>query len=63
MTPRGLPKPVQSSDSRLEVMERAIPIENLYFLLCYSYDQLPERDLTNIDAENCPDSLNLLASP
>lgn len=61
MTPRGLPKPVQSSDSRLEVMQRAIPIENLYYLLCYSYDQLPERDLTNIDTENCPDSLNLLA--
>ena len=42
-------------------MERAIPIENFYYLLCYAFDQLPDRESTRIDAETCPDSLNLLA--
>ena len=42
-------------------MSREIPIENLYYLLCYAYDKLPDQKITSVDAENCPDSLNLLA--
>jgi 5-methylcytosine-specific restriction enzyme subunit McrC len=30
------------------VTSSAIPIENIYYLLCYAWDQLEERDLTNI---------------
>lgn len=61
MIPPGLRKRGRFLESIPEDMERAIPIENLYYLLCYSFDQLPERELTKVDAENCPDSLNLLA--
>jgi len=46
---------------RIKAMDRAIPIENFYYLLCYAYDQLPDKELTKIDSENCPDSFNLLA--
>ncbi|MDC0067115.1 hypothetical protein OAK16_05890 [Verrucomicrobia bacterium] len=46
---------------RFRAMERAIPIENFYYLLCYAFDQLPDRESTRIDSEACPDSLNLLA--
>ena len=42
-------------------MSREIPIENLYYLLCYAYDKLPDQKIMSVDAENCPDSLNLLA--
>ncbi|MBT5381156.1 MAG: hypothetical protein HOL08_19070 [Opitutae bacterium] len=42
-------------------MDRKIPIENLYYLLCYANKYLPEDNLANIDPENCPDSLNMLA--
>ena len=42
-------------------MERDIPIENLYYLLCYAYDKLPDQQITSVDAEHCPDSHNLLA--
>jgi 5-methylcytosine-specific restriction enzyme subunit McrC len=41
-------------------MSRDIPIENLYYLLCYAYDKLPDQKITSVDAEHCPDSLNLL---
>ena len=40
-------------------MSRDIPIENLYYLLCYAYDKLPDQKITSVDAEHCPDS-NLL---
>lgn len=42
-------------------MSRDIPIENLYYLLCYAYDKLPDNSITRVDAENCPNSENLLA--
>ena len=42
-------------------MSRDIPIENLYYLLCYAYDKLPDNAITRVDSENCPNSENLLA--
>ena len=30
-------------------------------MLCYAYDKLPDQKITSVDAENCPDSLNLVA--
>ena len=42
-------------------MSRDIPIENLYYLLCYAYDKLPDNAITRGDSENCPNSENLLA--
>ena len=42
-------------------MSKDIPIENLYYLLCYAFDKLPDNAITKVDAENCPDSQNLLA--
>ena len=41
-------------------MSRDIPIENLYYLLCYAFDKLPDNAITKVDSENCPDSQNLL---
>ena len=38
-----------------------IPIQNLYYLLCYAWDRLEERDRVPVDAASCPDVLNLLA--
>jgi 5-methylcytosine-specific restriction enzyme subunit McrC len=38
-----------------------IPIQNIYFLLCYAWNKLAERDLIEVSAEESPDSLNLLA--
>lgn len=39
-----------------------IRIENLYFLLCYAWDILPERTLLHVDAKKAPTVLNLLAT-
>lgn len=39
-----------------------IRIENLYFLLCYAWDILPERSMLHVDAEEAPNVLNLLAN-
>tara|TARA_B100000927_G_scaffold247559_1_gene210886 strand:- start:316 stop:1368 length:1053 start_codon:yes stop_codon:yes gene_type:complete len=40
---------------------RRIPIENLYYLLSYSCDQVPETDEADLGDDDCPDSLHLLA--
>ncbi|MEX2577411.1 MAG: hypothetical protein WD342_00010 [Verrucomicrobiales bacterium] len=40
---------------------RRIPIENLYYLLCYAIEHTPESGVANLEPEECPDSLNLLA--
>jgi 5-methylcytosine-specific restriction enzyme subunit McrC len=42
-------------------METTIPIHNLYYLLCYAWDRLDERDLLDVSADTPPrDTLNLL---
>jgi 5-methylcytosine-specific restriction enzyme subunit McrC len=38
-----------------------IPIQNIYYLLCYAWNKLAERDLIEVSAEESPDLLNLLA--
>jgi 5-methylcytosine-specific restriction enzyme subunit McrC len=38
-----------------------IPIQNIYYLLCYAWNKLVERDLIEVSAEESPDLLNLLA--
>jgi len=40
---------------------RRIPIENLYYLLCYACDRAPTTGELQMDPEDCPDALNLLA--
>lgn len=42
-------------------MESKIPIENLYYLLCYSWDRLEEADLTEVSAEACETLQDLFA--
>lgn len=39
----------------------SIPIRNIYYLLCYAWDKLEERDSVSVDAENAKDMLDLLA--
>lgn len=39
---------------------RRIPIENLYYLLCYACGHEPGKGVAKIDPESCPDALNLL---
>lgn len=42
-------------------MESTIPIRNLYYLLCYAWDALEERELIDVGAESEPrDTVNLL---
>ncbi len=38
-----------------------IPIQNIYYLLCYAWNKLEEKDLVEVSAEESPDLLNLLA--
>ena len=38
-----------------------IPIRNIYYLLCYAWNKLEERDLVNVDAEAFKDLPNLFA--
>ena len=38
-----------------------IPIQNIYYLLCYAWNRLDERDVVEVSAEESPDLLNLLA--
>lgn len=38
-----------------------IPIENLYFLLCYSWNKLEEKNIVQVDYNNNIDLLNLFA--
>ena len=42
-------------------MSEAIPIQNIYFLLCYAWNQLEERDLVEINAEDTTSLQDLLA--
>jgi len=39
----------------------AIPVQNLYYLLCYAWDSLEERDKLDVGEESSPDILDLLA--
>ena len=38
-----------------------IPIQNIYYLLCYAWNKLEEKDLVEVSAEESLDLLNLLA--
>lgn len=38
-----------------------IPVENIYFLLCYAWDKLEERDLVQVDDSGSTDLLDLFA--
>ena len=51
-----------STAPNLSMKESKIPIENLYFLLCYAWDRLEERDLVNIAAKDHSQLLDLLAN-
>lgn len=42
-------------------MESRIPVENLYYLLCYAWDKLDEGELTPVDSEACETMQDLLA--
>jgi 5-methylcytosine-specific restriction enzyme subunit McrC len=39
-----------------------IPVENIYYLLCYAWNVLPERGIINVGTEQSPSLLNLFAS-
>lgn len=38
-----------------------IPIQNIYYLLCYAWNRLEERDLIEVSTDESPDLVNLLA--
>ncbi|MGE0592115.1 MAG: hypothetical protein AB7G23_12305 [Vicinamibacterales bacterium] len=38
-----------------------IPIQNIYFLLCYAWDKLEERDVVDVDAVGVTELVNLFA--
>ena len=38
-----------------------IPIENIYFLLCYAWNKLDEKDRVAVSADDCTELLDLLA--
>lgn len=38
-----------------------IPVENVYYLLCYAWDKLAEKDVVNIDPTKSTDLVNLFA--
>lgn len=42
-------------------MERQIPIQNLYYLLCYAWGLPEQRDWLKVDADSCPAVLDLLS--
>jgi len=42
-------------------MNSVIPIENIYYLLCYSWNKLEEKEIININASDSTDVLNLFA--
>ncbi|MGJ8639815.1 MAG: 5-methylcytosine restriction system specificity protein McrC [Opitutaceae bacterium] len=42
-------------------MESRIPVENIYYLLCYAWDQLDQGELTHIDSEKCDTLQDLFA--
>ena len=39
----------------------SIPIENIYYLLCYAWNKLEEKDRVAVSAEDCTNLLDLLA--
>jgi 5-methylcytosine-specific restriction enzyme subunit McrC len=44
-------------------MRKSIPVANLYYLLCYAWDEFAPRQLTNLASEAYPDTLaRLLAA-
>lgn len=38
-----------------------IPIQNIYYLLCYAWNKLEERDVINVPVEDCNNIMDLLA--
>ncbi len=42
-------------------MRKPIPVANIYYLLCYAWDEFAPRQLTNLASEACPDTLHLFA--
>lgn len=42
-------------------MPKVIPVANVYYLLCYTWDEFAPRQLTALAAEACPDTLHLFA--
>lgn len=38
-----------------------IPVQNIYYLLCYAWDRLDERDLVKVDATTCNNVVDLFA--
>lgn len=42
-------------------MSQAIPIQNIYFLLCYAWDCLPESELVDISTDGIEQPIDLLA--
>lgn len=38
-----------------------IPIQNIYYLLCYAWNKLDERDILNVPVEDCNKIIDLLA--
>lgn len=42
-------------------MPKAIPIENIYYLLCYAWDRLEEADLVSVQVEQCETLQDLFA--
>ena len=42
-------------------MESLIPIQNLYYLLCYAWGLPEQRDWLNVDADSCPAVVDLLS--
>ncbi len=42
-------------------MEAQIPIQNLYYLLCYAWGLPEQRDWVKVDADSCPAVLDLLS--
>lgn len=45
----------------IPVMSHAIPIQNLYYLLCYAWDQLPEGELVDISADDSKSLVGLFS--
>jgi len=39
----------------------AIPIQNIYYLLCYAWNKLQERDITKVDAQDATELIDLFA--
>jgi 5-methylcytosine-specific restriction enzyme subunit McrC len=38
-----------------------IPVQNIYYLLCYAWNKLEERDVVNVPVEDCNNIIDLLA--